>query len=202
MTDTEKYLLSFTAAGLMLNESVKIAEEYLRVGDWKLMIESYKDKNLLQSRTISRSERVFQEIKKRLIILTRDQIQIFVDCNIEEQKQILWFIVCKRYQFIREFAIEVIHEKYLAMKSTLEDIDFDGFFINKADWHPELDDITPSTKIKLKTVLFRMLREVGILSKENAIIPSILSIRVANLIKSDATVGLNIFPMYTENMRN
>jgi len=198
MTDTEKYLLSFTAAGLMLTESIKIAEEYLRLGDWKLVIDSYKDKNLLQSRTNSRSERVFQEIKKRLIILSRDQIQIFVDCNITEQKQILWFIVCKRYQFIREFAIEVIHEKYLAMKSTLEDIDFDGFFIKKADWHPELDDITPSTKTKLKTVMFRMLREVGILSKENAIISSILSVRVANLIKSDTTVGLDIFPMYIE----
>ena len=196
MTTTDKYLLSFTAAGLMINESVRIAEEYLKLGDWDLVNQSNKEKNLLQSRTTSRSQRVFHEIKIRLRILSDYQIQALVDGNIEEQKQILWFIVCKRYQFIREFAIEVIHEKFLSMKSGVDDVDFDGFFIRKADWHPELNEITPSTKTKLKTVLFRMMREAGILSQTNEIIPSLLSSRVVDLIKNDGSIGFDIFPMY------
>ena len=196
MTTTDKYLLSFTAAGLMINESVRIAEEYLKLGDWDLVNQSNKEKNLLQSRTTSRSQRVFHEIKIRLRILSDYQIQALVDGNIEEQKQILWFIVCKRYQFIREFAIEVIHEKFLSMKSGVDDVDFDGFFIRKADWHPELNEITASTKTKLKTVLFRMMREAGILSQTNEIIPSLLSSRVVDLIKNDGSIGFDIFPMY------
>ena len=200
MTTTEKYLLSFTAAGLMINESVKIAEEYLKSGDWDSVNQVYLDKNLLQSRTISRSQRVFQEIKKRLKILTDFQIQSFVDGNVEEQKQILWFVVCKRYQFIREFAIEVVHEKFLSMMSVVEDIEFDGFHIKKADWHPELNEITQSTKTKLKTVLFRMMREAGILSTRNEIILSMPSKRVVDLIISDETVGLEIFPMHTDKL--
>lgn len=200
MTTSEKYLLSFTAAGLMINESVRIAEEYLKLGDWDSVNQAYKEKNLLQSRTTSRSQRVFQEIKKRLRILSKHQIQALVDGSFEEQKQILWFIVCKRYQFVHEFAIEVIHEKFLSMKSGVDDVDFDGFFIRKADWHPELNEITPSTKTKLKTVLFRMMREAGILTQTNEIIPSLPSGRVVDLIKNDAMIGLDIFPMYTEKL--
>lgn len=200
MTTTEKYLLSFTAAGLMIKESVRIAEEYLKLGDWDSVNQAYKEKNLLQSRTTSRNQRVFQEIKKRLKILSEHQIQALVDGSIEEQKQILWFIVCKRYRFIREFAIEVIHEKFLSMKSGVDDVDFDGFFIRKADWHPELNEITPSTKTKLKTVLFRMMREAGIISQTNEIIPSLPSRRVVDLIKNDAKIGLDIFPMYAEKL--
>ena len=196
MTGSEKYLLSFTAAGLILNESIKIAEEYIRLGDWDLVNQTYQGKNLLQSRTVSRSQRVFQEIKKRLIILSNHQIQTLVDGSIEEQKQILWFTVCKKYQFVNEFAVEIIHEKFLSMKTGLDDIDFDGFFIKKADWHPELNEITPSTKTKLRTVLFRMLREAGILSEGNEIIPSMPSLKVIELIKNDGSVGLEIFPMY------
>lgn len=200
MTTTEKYLLSFTAAGLMINESVRIAEEYLKLGDWDSVNQAYKEKNLLQSRTTSRSQRVFQEITKRFRILSKHQIQALVDGSIEEQKQILWFIVCKRYRFVREFAIEVIHEKFLSMKTRVDEVDFDGFFIRKADWHPELNEITPSTKTKLKTVLFRMMREAGILTQTNEILPSLPSGRVVDLIKNDAMIGLDIYPMYTEKL--
>jgi hypothetical protein len=200
VTTTEKYLLSFTAAGLMINESVRIAEEYLKLGDWDSVNQAYKEKNLLQSRTTSRSQRVFQEITKRFRILSKHQIQALVDGSIEEQKQILWFIVCKRYRFVREFAIEVIHEKFLSMKTRVDEVDFDGFFIRKADWHPELNEITPSTKTKLKTVLFRMMREAGILTQTNEILPSLPSGRVVDLIKNDAMIGLDIYPMYTEKL--
>jgi hypothetical protein len=200
VTTSEKYLLSFTAAGLMINESIRIAEEYIKLGDWDSVNQAYKERNLLQSRTTSRSQRVFQEIKKRLRILSKHQIQALVDGSIEEQKQILWFVACKRYQFIREFAVEVVHEKFLSMKSLVEDLDFDGFFVNKADWHPELNEITESTKTKLRTVLFRMLREAGILSDDHRIIPSVPSTRVVELIRNDGTVGLEIFPMYIEKL--
>ena len=43
--------------------------------------------------------------------------------TIQEQKQILWFAICKRYAFIREFAIEVLHEKYLRLDYELTEFD-------------------------------------------------------------------------------
>ena len=196
MKNSEKYLLSFTAAGVMLNESIKIAEEYLHLKDWEKVNSSYIETNLLQSRTSSRSQRVFQEIKKRLTLLTVDQIETLVDGSIQDQKLILWFVICKCYQFVREFALEVIHEKFLSMNYQISDLDYDGFFIKKTDWHPELDDLKPTTKLKLKTVLFRMLREVDILSKDHKIIPVNPSKRIVDLIDKDGSVSLDIFPIF------
>ncbi len=190
----EPYKLSFTGAGLSISESITIAETYLRLRDWDAVKEKVFTENLLQARTQSSVQRTFQELTPRLQQLTDEQLELLVEGNHQEQKQILWFAVCKRYAYIREFAIEVIHDKYLGLDYELTGFDYEAFFNRKADWHDELDQLKDTSKTKIKTVLFRMLREAGLLSNDNVIIPALPSSRTIDALAPDSPTSLRIFP--------
>ena len=191
----QKYKLSFTAAGLSISESVNIAEVYLKCRDWNQTRQIARERNLLQSRTNSRAIRVTRELSQRLSLLTNSQLELLVEGNIAEQKYILWFANCKTYGFIREFATEVLYERFLSRSMQITELDYDAFFNRKADWTEELDQITASTRVKLRTVLFRMMREAGLISKENMIIPAVFSKRLLEVLKPDSPMSFQIFPI-------
>lgn len=193
--EAEKYILSFTAASLSYSESIKIAEVYLGCKDWDETKRIIEENNLLQSRTGSRTVRTYIELAQRLKLLSIEQMEFLVEGNIQEQRYLLWFTVCNRYKFIREFATEVIHEKFMSMDFELTELDYDAFFNRKADWHEELDSITNSTKNKLKQVVFRMLREAGITTDENMIVQALLSKRLIEVLSPDSPISYQIFPL-------
>jgi len=193
--ETDTYILSFTSAGLSFSESIVIAETYLELGDWEATKEKVKSENLIRPRTRSSTHRVYQELAPRLRELTSEQLELLVEGTIQEQKQLLWLAICKRYAYIREFAVEVIHEKYLRMDYEVTDFDYDAFFNRKADWHEELDGLADSTRKKIKTVIFRMLREADILDQGHFILPAILTRRMIEVLAPDAPLGYQIFPI-------
>ena len=192
--NSEKYILSFTGVSLAMSESITIAEAYLQLRDWDAVEEKVKSENLIQARTKSSIQRVYQELWPRLRLLTIEQLELLVHGNHQEQKHILWYAICQRYTYIREFAVEVIHEKFLRLDYELTDFDYDAFFNRKADWHPELDQIKDTTRIKVKTRIFWILREVELISDDNMIIPAALSRRVMDALAHDSPSNLQIFP--------
>jgi hypothetical protein len=196
MTDDHRYTLSYTAIGLGLSESVKMAACYLRVGDWDRTREVVVEENLLQSRTMRRSKRVAREIAFRLSLLTSAQLDLLLEGSLEEQRQLLWFAVCNYYQFIRAFAVEVLHEKFLIKDMHLAEADFRAFFLRKLDWHPELDEITESTQTKLRTVLFRMMREAALQDADDNLIRMLPGARLARALRSHADFAYHIYPAY------
>ena len=195
--ENDRYLLSFTGASLSISESVTIAQKYLDLNNWDAVESKVKSENLLQARTKSSIKRVYQELAPRLQGLSQEQLELLVDSNIQEQKQILWFAVCKRYSFIREFAVEVLRDKFLRFDYQLTNFDYDAFFNRKADWHPELDQMSETTRKKLKSRLFWMLREADLITEDGIIIPAILSPRLLETLAPDAPVGYQIFPTLT-----
>ena len=197
-----KYKLSFTAASLSLSESIKIAEVYLDCRDWEKAKTEIIDNNLLQSRTNSRTVRVLTELIQRLNYLSEDQLSLLVEGDLQEQRYILWFAICKTYDFIREFAVEVLHDKFLSLHFEITKFDYDVFFNRKADWNEELDSITQKTKDKLKQVVFHMLREAGLLSQNNRIIQTSLSYRLVDALRADAPMSFEIFPIQGSEIKS
>jgi hypothetical protein len=191
----QRYKLSFTGAGLSLSASVRLAEAYLQLRDWDTVREKVWEENILQARTRTSIQRTFQELAPRLQQLSDDQLTLLVEGNHPEKKLILWLAVCKRYAFIREFAVEVLREKYLRLDSELTEYDYNVFFNRKADWHEELDRLQESTRTKIKTVLFRMLREAGLLSDNERIQPVTFSVRLGQALRPDLEAGLTVFPV-------
>ena len=180
-----KYRMSFTVGGLFYQEAVSAVDLYIESKDWVKAREEILKTNLFQSRTQNSLERICREVLSRLKLLSLDQLKIIQDGSRQEQLQMLWIAVCKRYPFIRDFAIEVIREKFLLMDYAITEEDYTIFFDTKAEWHEELEKLKDSTKKKLKQVLFRILREAEITSEVNIILPSILTKRVARALVSD-----------------
>ncbi len=190
-----KYRMSFTVGGLFYQEAVSATDLYIKSKDWAKVREEILKTNLFQARTQSSLKRICREVLSRLKLLSLEQLKIIQDGSRQEQLQMLWIAVCKRYSFIRDFAIEVIREKFLLMDYALTKEDYTVFFDTKAQWHEELEKLKSSTKKKLKQVLFRILREAEITSDVNIILPSILTKRAARALVSDKSELYIVLPV-------
>ncbi len=68
------------------------------------------------------------------------------------------------------------------------------FWDEKAEWHPALAEMSNSTRLKLRQVLFRMMREAEILSTDGTIQTAYLTPRVKSLIAQTRPADLAVFP--------
>jgi hypothetical protein len=195
------YKISFTTGGLYYREAVKTVELYFKLNDWPLVRSEILSKNLLKTRTQSSLVRTTRELIQRLQGLTRDQLSILADGTRQEQNQILWLAVCRQYRFVREFAIEVMREKYLRLDLELSYRDFDAFFNAKAEWNDGLDQTKDSTRKKLRQVLFRILTEADLISPSDQILPMMISSKVVKAIADDDVNYFSVFPVSEADIR-
>ncbi len=188
------YTLSFTAGALLYQESITVAEVFEELRDWDAVRERVMSDNLLQMRTPSAAQRVFREVATRLGQLTPDALELVRIGTREEQGHLLWLAVCKRYRFIYDFAVEVVREKFIRFDFDLSYDDYDIYFSNKAEWHPEVEGVAESTRKKLRQVLFRMMRQANLLTADNQIVPALLTPREIKVIAADSPSYLLAFP--------
>ena len=189
------YKLSFTAGGLLVAESMIVAEEYARTGNWIQTNETVRNENLLRARTASAGDRLLREVRSRLGSLTEGQFARLRSGSNADQRQLLWLAACKRYRLLYEFACEVIRTKFLQHDVRLRPGEFAAFLEAKSVWHPEIDKCSDSTRAKLAQVALRMLREAEILSADNVIQPMLLGAEVVQVIRADAVEDLCVFPI-------
>ena len=191
----KEYNLSFTAGGLLYRESLVVVQQFGELLDWHSVRESVRADNLLQARTQNSARRILQEIVLRLKHLTEGQFELLLSGSPSEQRSLLWVAICKRYDLIREFASEIVREKFMAMNHELFPYEYDAFFENKAATHPEMKKISKSTRNKLRQVVFKMLREAGLITEKNMIQPVLLTHNLADVIIRDNPGLLAIFPI-------
>jgi hypothetical protein len=192
---SSRYRLSFTTGGLFAQESAMVAEIYLRTMDWRQTRDQVREKNLLQVRTSAAALRISKEVVARLEHLSISELQCIIDGTVRERGYLLWTAACLRYEFIREFAVEVLREYFVTLRQMLSLKDFDAFFNGKAMWHDELDGTAPSTQNKLRQNLFRMMREADLISPENLIQPAMFTPRIAAILFARKREAFLIFPL-------
>ncbi|QEP42508.1 DUF1819 family protein [Ectothiorhodospiraceae bacterium BW-2] len=197
----DRYSLSFTTGSLFHRESVKLAALYLDLGDWNAVRDKVIAENLLQTRILNTLKRVCREIISRLRTMSPGELEFLVEGSHQEQAYLLWLAVCRRYRFIADFAVEVLRERYITLKSDLTSDDFDSFFNRKSEWHLELDEITPATRSKLRQVLFKILREADLLAANNMINAAMLSPRLLDVIHRGSRRDLSCFPVFESDLK-
>ena len=191
---SDNYKMSFSTGGLFIQESVVIAEAFQDSRDWKQARDLVLNQNLLQARTESSLKRTAREATFRLQRLDNEELDFMVSAQPEDQAYLLWLAVCRYYQFIGEFALEVLHDRYVTLKGDVNHIDFDLFFDRKAEWDDDLAKITDSTRGKLRQVLFRMMREAGLLDHDFAILPALFGPQLFKLISQKNSDEFTFFP--------
>lgn len=198
---TDRYSMSFTTGSLFHCESVKLAALYLDLCDWNAVREKVITENLLQARTLNTLKRVCSEIISRLKTLRSSELNLLVEANPQEQSYLLWLAICRRYRFIADFAIEVLRERYITFKTDLSHEDFDSFFNRKSEWHTELDNIHPSTRIKLRQVLFKILRDADLLTANKTINAALIGPRLLEAISLSSRNDVFFFPAFESDLR-
>ncbi len=196
----KRYSMSFTTGSLFHRESVKLAVLFLEFNNWNIVRDKVLSNNILQARTLNTSKRVCREIISRLKTLDLRELDLLVHGNAQEQGYLLWIAVCRRYKFIADFAVEVLRERYISLKTDLHYEDFDSFFNKKSEWHPELDEIRPATRNKLRQVLFKILREVDLLTANNTINAAMLSPHLLEVISYGNRRDVMFFPAFESHL--
>ncbi len=193
--------MSFIGGGLLHHESVKLAKLYLEFRDWSSVRDKVIAENLLQTRTQNTLKRICNEIVSRLSVLNACELKFLSEGNHQEQAYILWLAVCRRYKFIADFAVEVLREKYITLKTILTHEDFNSFLNRKSEWHAELDEVAPSTRYKLRQILFKILREATHLTANNMIHAAILSPRLLEMIYQNSRNEIFYFPLFESDLK-
>ena len=193
----QKYKMSFSTGGLFVNESVEVAKLHELGENWTKTLE-----RALSARTMSlpkhaSNRRRLREITNRLRMLSGDDLDFLIYSNHQDQVAILWVAVCRAYRFIREFQSEVIRERFLSGKADLPLETFDRFFEEMAEWHEEISKISEATRLSLRKVLFRMLREADIITRTYEIQPPLLSIKFTDYLASHNKEEVGFFPVVT-----
>jgi hypothetical protein len=134
-------------------------------------------------------------VAQRLAELTDPELEILATGTSTEANHLMWAAACRRYSLIGEFAEEVVRERFLTLAETVTHDDFDAFLVRRAIWHNEIAELKGSTTRKLRTNVFRMLVEAGLLGDDGRIIPALLSERVANLMDARTPSDLRFFPV-------
>ena len=197
------YSFSFTAASALITETMVIAEEYDRLKDWKAVEKSLLDNNLLNKVKQATFKREFSEIKKRLSLLTNDQLQLMIQGSLDDAKAMILLSLVKAYSFLRDFIVEVLRNKYLLFDTVVSEIDYIRFVNSKSLSHNELTAITEVTAKKVKQVIFKLLEQVGLITraKNGSILKPILNSKVIDVIIDNDPALLNAFLFSNEEIK-
>lgn len=193
-TAPRRYSLSFTTGALLAREAALLAPVYIEQRDWEQVRDRTVRGNLLQARTHRTGVRLASETVQRLSALADSEVDLLIEATASERAHLMWAAACRRYEFIGDFAEEVVRERFLLLTATLEYQDFDGFVRAKALWHEELAEIKDSTLQRLRSNVFKMLREAELLSKAGDIMPAVLSERISAVLSARSPSDLRFFP--------
>ncbi len=199
--NNNRYSLSFTSATLLYRESITVAELFFELKDWSKVRTAVITDNLLQVRTQNTSQRLCSEIMSRLKKLTLQELELLVQGTSQEQVYLLWVALCRRYTLIGDFAVEIIRERFISLKVDLNTEDFEAFIHKKSESHDELATINPTTRYKLRQVLFKMLREVELIRADNTINAVLLTPRLVQAIAQHQRQDLLFFPVFESDLQ-
>ena len=190
-----KYLLSYTAVSLQSYEAETIAKIYNKTFDWMSVEKQVVEGNALQKGTIATRKREFIEFKKRLQTLTLDQLAYYDEATSSDVKNLTMLSCFKLYQFISDFAIEVIRNKLLLFDFQLINSDYESFYDSKRVAYDNLNTISEATQYKLKQVMFKMFEQAGFIDsvKNKNIQKPYLSVELIKLIVQDDPKYLSAF---------
>jgi Putative inner membrane protein (DUF1819) len=181
----QDYRMSFGTGGLYVIEARKLLAMYQDLKSWNEVIELAVTENLLQFKSSASTRRAVREIVTRLRNLSHSEIDFYLAADPSDQAVLAWLAVCRTYKFVADFIDQVVREAFSSYRFELGLSAFDIFFEDQKSDHPELDGITENTRRKLRQILFRMMREAGILTKQGQITGCRPSARLALLLDKE-----------------
>lgn len=153
---------SFVAASLRPELVRIIARAFLQTDSWESAKVQVLSTNALQARSPSSAKRMERELRQRLMRLTPGEINLAANGVLEERTAIAWLAALKSSRYIHAFASEVLRGKIASLDPVLRASDYEAFFENQSAIHPEILELTSSSRTKVRSTLLAMVRASGI----------------------------------------
>ena len=170
------YPLSFTAASLRPRECQLLADRYRELGDWETVYDAVSNDPVFGQRKAASIRRTFNELTLRLDTLAESELTLLAEGSVTARRLLCWQAVCRAYPFIGNFVMEVIYPKVRRLDYRLLESDYRSYLREQSERHPRLQELTDSTLEKLRSRLFRIMVEAGLLddvSERNLQLPSV-----------------------------
>lgn len=157
------YKANITAGALLVTESRKIAELMLRNAsalEWKIAIEQ---KNILQKLSVSSSKRTALHIRSRLRLMTPDLWQMVRDGDAVLATQAIFAAAIKHCRILGDYLDITVREQFRKLEDKLTPALWDEFVVSCKQRDHLMENFSPPTAQKMRSVIHKILVEVGYL---------------------------------------
>jgi hypothetical protein len=157
------YKANITAGALLVPESRKIADLMLKeisFEEWKKAIE---EENILQKLSVFSAKRIASFIKARLQMMTPDLWKMVRDGDSVVTTQALFAAAIKHCNILGDYLNIVVRGQYQKMEDRLTPALWEEFIVSCKQRDPLMEDFPPSTEKKMRSVVHKILVEVGYL---------------------------------------
>lgn len=189
-----QYTLSFTVGGLFLFEGIALARLRATGLPWDEVRHAVPAGVFVARGGASSVKRIRNEVVGRLTCLTDAEIAHLATAGMTDARALMWVAACRKYRILAEFAREVLDERLRTFQPEIRVTDFDALLDAKGVHAEEIARLTPSTRARLRSGAFRMLREAELLDAENRVCAPRLSGPLHDLLASDRRSGLDVIP--------
>jgi len=188
------YTLSFTVGGLFLFEGIELARLRATCASWDEVRQTSPDDVFVAKGGASSVKRIRNEVIGRLATLTPDEIGHLASGGMTDARALMWVAACRKYRILAEFAHEVLDERLRTYQPEIRVTDFDALMDAKGVNAAEIARLAPSTRARLRSGAFRMLREAELIDPESRVRTLPLSATLRDLLARDRRSGLDLIP--------
>ena len=189
-----RYALSFTTGALLAREAALLAPVYSEQRDWEQVRALAVQGNLLQARTHRTGVRLASETVQRLSTLTDDEVGLLIDATVPSVPTSCGLPPAGATSSSASSPRRSCGSGSFSSPRRWSTRTSTASSEVKALWHEELAKIKDSTMQRLRSNVFKMLREAELLSKAGDIMPAVLSERVAAVLSARSPSDLRFFP--------
>lgn len=188
------YTLSFTVGGLFLFEGIELARLRGSCASWEEVRRTAPDGVFVAKGGASSVKRIRNEVIARLATLSPEEIDLLASAGMTDARALMWVAACRKYRILAEFAHEVLDERLRTYQPEIRMTDFDALLDAKGVNAAEIARLAPSTRARLRSGAFRMLREAELLDAESRVRALPLSGPLRDLLARDPRSGLDLIP--------
>jgi predicted metal-binding protein len=192
--DLRDYRLSFTVGGLLLHESIALAEAWGTSRDWRAAREAVPGNLFVATGGASSASRLRNEAIRRLRTLDEAELVHLASCPITDARALCWAAACREYRFLSDFAWQVLIDRHHPYAEPIRGADFEMLMDGLDATNARAAPVSRSTRARLRTVLLRMLREAELIDAEGRVLTLPITEALRALLAGHADGGLDCIP--------
>ena len=191
---TSAYAFSFTVGGLFLFEGIELARMRRSGLSWNEVRRTVPGGVFVAKGAPSSIKRIRNEVIGRISLLDDGELALLAEAGTTDARALMWVAACRKYRILAEFAFEVLDERLRTYQPEIRAMDFDQHLDAKGVLAEDVARLAPSTRQRLRSVTFRMLREAEILDAERRVRPLPISGPLHDLLARNRRAGIDLIP--------